>query len=150
MSTLHLPTTCDSCDRTWLAPHDSAQVATCPACNEPAHVVPGETYRAEDVALFEKIESTMREADLAESTSRRLWAILSNVSDRGRRPELLLLPVVDTLPALHFVSDHLSEDRAQLARTLGMILVVVTAHLRVLEARHAAHETLQRAEPAPT
>jgi hypothetical protein len=136
MSTaMYLPITCDTCDKTWLAGLHSEQVATCSACHQPARVVPGETYRAEDVQLFEKIESAIRAAQLSEPASRRLWATLSNVSERARRPELLLLPMVDAVPALHFVSEEFSDNRAQLARVVGMILVVITAHLSVLEAR---------------
>ena len=134
-SDLFLPTACDSCNRTWLAPPELEQVATCPFCKEPAEVVPGESYRAEDDALFERIEGAVLAAHLPELASQRLWATLSNVSERGRRPDLLLLPVVEAMPALQFVQEAFAEDRAQLAHAVGMILVVITSHLRAIEAR---------------
>jgi hypothetical protein len=134
MLALYLPTACDSCDRTWLAPPGIEAGATCPFCGGPAHVVPGETYRAEDVELFERIERAIRVAQLAELSSRRLWATLSDVAERGRRPEQLLLPASDAIPALQFVYEAFAADRAQLSRAVGMILVVITAHLRALEA----------------
>ena len=72
-------------------------MATCPSCNGPADVVPGESYGEADVALFQRIESVMPEEQLSRLTSHRLWATLSNVAERGRRPDLLLLPVVDAI-----------------------------------------------------
>jgi hypothetical protein len=137
-SALHLPTACDRCDRVWLAEPRFDHTATCPFCNGPAEIVPGESYRAEDVALFEKIASAVHCEQLSGVASHRLWAILSNVSERAGRPELLLLPVVDAIPALQFVQEEFVRDRAALAQAAGMILACLTAHLRALEARRSA------------
>ncbi|HKY34883.1 MAG TPA: hypothetical protein VJN18_02985 [Polyangiaceae bacterium] len=117
------------------------QKATCPFCHGPADVVPGESYKAEDVGLFDTIESVIHAAQLPRLSSHRLWVVLSNVPERGRRPDLLLLPVVDAMPSLQFVQQDFIHDRAQQARAAGMILAALTAHLRALEARQSASLT---------
>ena len=142
----HLPTACDKCDRAWLAQLRYEQIATCPFCDCPAEIVPGESYRADDVALFERIASVVHGEQLSGLASHRLWAILSNVSERGRRPELLLLPVFEAMPALRFVQDTFIRDRAQLAQGAGMILAAITAHLRALEGRQPSRPAVN---PAP-
>ncbi|HXK19251.1 MAG TPA: hypothetical protein VNG33_15665 [Polyangiaceae bacterium] len=146
-SDLYFPTACDSCDRTWLAPPGLEPGATCRFCSEPAQVVPGETYRAEDIGLFERIESAVYAAQLAQLPSQRLWATLSEVAERGRRPDLLLRPVINAMPALQFVQEAFVEDRTQLAHAVGMILVVITAHLRALEAHQRLWMTAAAAPP---
>jgi hypothetical protein len=130
----HLPLACDTCDRAWLAPARFDQIATCPFCDGSAEIIPGESYRAEDVALFARIAGVVHGQHLSSLASHRLWAVLSNVSERARRPELLLLPVFEAMPALRFVQDNFIRDRAQLAHAAGMILAAITAHLRALEA----------------
>jgi hypothetical protein len=96
----------------------------------------GDSYRAKDLALFDRIASVIHREQPSTLASYQLWAILSDASERRVRPHLLLLPVFDALPALRFVEDASIRDRAQLARGAGMILAVITAHLRALEARH--------------
>ena len=134
----HLPTACYACDRSWLAPFDLDHVAKCPSCGGFSVVVPGESYHVDDVALFERIEGAVRESQLSRLASHRLWAILSNVPERARRPDSLLAPIVDAMPALQFVQTELAQDGAQLARVAGMVLVVIIAHLRALDASGAA------------
>jgi hypothetical protein len=131
----HLPTACDACDQAWLAQARFDQIATCPSCHGTAAIVPGESYEAEDVALFARIAGIVHGEQLSSLASHRLWAVLSNVSERARRPELLLLTVFDAIPALRFVQDTSVRDRAQLALAAGMILAAITAHLRALEAQ---------------
>lgn len=120
-----------------MAPASHEQPARCPFCNELGAIIPGESYQADDVVLFERIESIVHVRQLTRVTSHGLWATLSNVSERARRPDLLLLPVVDAMPALQFIQESFARDRAQLARAAGMILAAVTAHLRALEARQS-------------
>jgi hypothetical protein len=136
-SDLRLPTACDRCDRIWLAEPGLEGVTICRFCAAPAHVFPGESYRAEDSALFEKIEHEVHAAQLSERTSQELWATLSNVPERRRRPDLLLLPVVVAIPALQFVREGFPEDRTQLSHAVGMILVVISAHIYALEVRQS-------------
>ena len=71
-------------------------MATYPSCNGPADVVPEESYGEADVALFQRIESVVHDEQLPRLTSHRLWATLSNVPERGLRPDLLL-PVVNAI-----------------------------------------------------
>jgi hypothetical protein len=131
----HLPTACYACDRSWLAPPGLGCAVTCPSCGGPADVVPGESYQVDDVALFARLEGVVRDSQLPRLASHRLWTILNNVVERTRRPDLLLLPVVKAMPALKFVQTNSADDRAHLARAAGMILVVITAHQRALDAR---------------
>jgi hypothetical protein len=111
------------------------RAATCQFCQRLAHVVPGESYRAEDIPLFDRIESAISAAQPSEELSRRLWVALSNVSQRSRRPEDLVLVVVDAIPGLQFLIDAFAKDRAQLGRGVGMILAVLTTHLCTFEGR---------------
>ena len=133
MSPLFIPTACLACDRTWLAPFELRGV--CPSCHGSAEVVPGECYREEDRLLFERIERAVFRAQLTEQTSYRVWATLSNVYVRCRRPEQLLTAVVDAVPSLGFLVDEFAADRTQLSKTIGMSLATVTTHLRAIEAR---------------
>jgi len=129
-----IPTACYSCNRTWLAPPTFELPAVCPFCHGQAEVVPGESYRVEDRALFELIERALFEAQLTEQSSYRLWATLSDVSERWRRPDRLLLPMIDAIPALKFLIDDFAAERAHLARAVGMSLAAVTTQLRTFEA----------------
>jgi len=133
--TLFIPTACHPCKRTWLASPTFDVAAVCPSCHGQAAVVPGECYRAEDVPLFEEIERAVFAAQLSEQSSYRLWVTLSNVAERWRTPDLLLLPVVEAIPSLRFLIDHSAADRTQLARVVGMTLAVVTTQLRAGEER---------------
>ena len=134
-SPLLIPTACHSCNRAWLAPPPFEQTSTCPVCHGPADVVPGECYRAEDIPLFEKIERSVHEAQLSEQSSYQLWVMLSNASERWRRPEDLMLPVITTIPTLRGVVVEMGSDRAQIARAVGMSLAAVATQLRSFEAR---------------
>lgn len=132
-SPVFIPTACLTCDRTWLAPFELSGV--CPSCHGLAEVVPGECYREEDRLLFEKIERAVFRAQLTERTSYRIWAMLSNVSQRWRRPDQLLNAVVDAVPSLGFLIDDFAADRAQLSKAIGISLATITIHLRTIEAR---------------
>ena len=80
----------------------------------------------------------MHAARLPERVWTRLWATLSNVPERARRPEALLLPVVDELPPLQFLlQQETLRERPHLARAVGMLLVVVSARLRFLAPRRS-------------
>jgi hypothetical protein len=131
---LRLPIACGRCNRAWLAQASTEQNVTCPFCGSAAEVVPGESYRDEDVSLFRKIESVIHCQQLSLNMSHRLWTFLSNVSERARRPELLLIPVFDAIPALRFVLEDISEDRPRLSQAAGMMLVAINVHLHALEA----------------
>jgi hypothetical protein len=131
--TPYLPTACNECNRAWLAPPIFDRAATCQFCEGPAHVVPGEAYRADDIPLFDRIESAISAAQPSEQLSRRLWVTLSNVPQRSRRPEDLVLAVVEAIPGLQFLLDGFANDRAQLGRGVGMILAVLTTHLCTFE-----------------
>jgi hypothetical protein len=131
---LHVPIACDRCNRAWLAQASTEQNVTCPFCGSAAEVVPGESYREEDVSLFRKLESVIRCQQLSLNMSHQLWTFLSNVSERARRPDLLLIPVFKAIPALQFVLEDFSVDRPRLSQAAGMMLVAINVQLRALEA----------------
>ena len=88
--------------------------------------------------LFERVEAAIFAAQPSEQVSHRLWVTLSNVAERWRRPELLLLPLIEAIPSLQFVSETFAGDRTQLARVVGMSLVAITTRLRTFEAQSPA------------
>jgi hypothetical protein len=132
---LLIPTACLACNRTWLARPAFEANAVCPYCHGQADVTPGECYREDDVALFAQIESAVFAQQLSETESYRLWVQLSNASERWRKPDALLLPVIEAIPALGLLMIELGTDRAQLARVVGMSLAAITTQLRTFEAR---------------
>ena len=134
-STSLIPTACLACRRTWLAPPTFELPAVCPSCHGHADVIPGESYRAEDVRLFEKIERHVSAAQLSQPSSTSLWATLSDVTERWRRPDRLLLPLIEAIPELKFLIDEFAMDRTQLALAVGMSLAAVTTQLRAIEAQ---------------
>jgi len=131
--TPYLPTACCICSRTWLAPPTFDLPSTCQFCQGAAQIVPGESYRADDIPLFDKIESAISAAHPSEQVSHRLWGTLSNVAERWRRPESLVVVAIDAIPRLRFLSEAFTDDRTQLARAIGMILAVLSARLRTFE-----------------
>lgn len=132
---VYIPIACQRCDRAWLSTLGARGNGRCRACGQRAAPIAGESYQDSDVELFERVEAVVYERQLSELNSRQLWATLSNVCERARRPERLLLPAVEAIPALAFL---LVPDTAQLARSVGMLLVAITAHLRALEYRSTA------------
>jgi hypothetical protein len=128
-----VPTACHVCNRAWLA-HRTLELPVCRFCHGQAAVVPGECYRSDDVRLFEDIERAVFLSQLSEQSSYRLWVVLSNVSERWRCPDALLVPVVAAVPSLQFLFDDFGTDRTQLSQAVGMILAAVTTQLRTFEA----------------
>jgi hypothetical protein len=98
-------------------------------------VVPGEVYRAEDKELFDRIASAVFASQPSERVCQRLWVLLSDVAERSRRPDMLLLKAIDEVPALQFLIESFADDRTQLARAIGMSLAATTTHVRAHEAR---------------
>ena len=131
--TPYLPTACYECGRTWLAPPTFELPSMCQFCQGSAHVVPGESYRAEDIPLFERIESAISAEQPSEPLSHRLWVSLSNVSERWRRPEALVLVASDAVPGLQFLIEAFANDRTELARAIGMVVAVLAARLHSIE-----------------
>ncbi len=147
-SSLHVPIACRSCDRAWLAPPTLQPPPECPRCHQPAEVVPGESYTAADTELFERIERVVHARQLGRGTAQQLWTTVGDVTTRTRRPELLLLTVVDAMPLLQFLQLELGRDRAQLARAVGMVQAVLTAHLRALQLHESSPAPRATAAPA--
>jgi hypothetical protein len=121
-------------------------VAICPACGGRGSILPGELYTAADVPIFERVAALVKQARLDARSVRRLIAELGQVSTRAIAPELALLHALDVLPGLHFLLPAVCLDRpsggfdeTQLRRASGMLLIVISAQLRRIEAENAAH-----------
>lgn len=127
-----VPVACDNCERVWLRRPGHA---ACLLCQSTASILPGERYNTSDVALFERVESIVQAAPLPERVWNRLLATLSDVSERSRRPEALLLPVVEELAALQFLQHDPFRERARSRSAVGMLRVLVSARLRFLGRR---------------
>jgi len=102
------------------------KVAPCPRCGSWVVIAPGQVYRAEDVALFRRIESIINASELSREDGSEVVAALTDGVIRRRNPEYCLVKVVDAVPALQFLLDGFPVDRTQLARAAGMILTIVT------------------------
>jgi hypothetical protein len=114
--------------------------ASCRSCGEPTLVVPGETYREDDVVLFDRIEEAVSSHRLTRQAARQLVAELGHVTHRVERPVAVLLRAMELLPNLHFLIPALNLenreplDRPAPSRAAGMLHTIVSARLRDLEA----------------
>lgn len=100
--------------------------------------MPGESYQADDVELFARIDGALHARPLSRASCLRLWNRLRDPHSRARRPGPLLSDVVDELPELQFVHTAFVSEPARTARALGMLLISTTAHLRAIEARQTS------------
>ena len=78
---------------------------------------------------------------MSRRTAERVVAELRDVALRLEAPESVLLRVVDFLPTLHFLIPALylqqtvALEKVLVVRACGMLLTIVTARLRDLDAR---------------
>ncbi|RYZ09073.1 MAG: hypothetical protein EOO73_04720 [Myxococcales bacterium] len=129
---VHVPRACVPCDRVWLA--STAATAVCPHCARAADVVPGESYQAADEEQFQRVESALRAGRPSPAVCQRLFANLSDVHARSQRPARLLGLLTDAVPELQFLQTQWGRQPAVLTRALGMLTIVLGAHLRAVEA----------------
>lgn len=132
---LLVPTYCQACSRTALAPLPRDGEARCATCQAPSEVMPGELYRAADEALFQRLADIVRDAQLSFRAANRISAELRDPAARVGRGELALQRVVDWQPSLYPVEPLLLADVAQLPKALGMLHVILSVELRVGRAR---------------
>lgn len=138
VSAAYLPVFCRACQKLQLKPVAPGQTPSCSNCDEPASVLPGETYIESDVPLFDRVVTAIEHVTLSRRTCEQVAAELRNVALRTA-PETVLLRVVDFLPSLHFLLPALylqptrQLDRVMMTRAGGMVLTIVMARLRELE-----------------
>lgn len=141
MANVYLPVQCGSCEKVQLLAARVGAVPSCRSCGGDTAVLPGQSYVAEDEALFTRIEGAIEPVALKRRSAEQIVATLRGVALRGESPEKALLAVVDHLPSLHFLLPALTLDpgaaravqRSTLGRAAGMVLTIVAARLRRLE-----------------
>lgn len=142
LSAAYLPVFCQACQQLHLEPVQPGQTPSCRACGKPAFILPGPTYVESDVPLFERVASAVSSVTLPRRTCEQIVAELRDAALRTA-PELVLLRVVDFLPALHFLLPALylqptrPLDRVMMTRAGGMVQAIVSARLRELEGSQA-------------
>jgi hypothetical protein len=130
LSAAYLPVFCQACQQLHLEPVQPGQTPT------------GPTYVESDVPLFERVASAVSSVTLPRRTCEQIVAELRDAALRTA-PELVLLRVVDFLPALHFLLPALylqptrPLDRVMMTRAGGMVQAIVSARLRELEGSQA-------------
>jgi len=98
-----IPTHCEACSRTALARQDSIVngSAPCPDCGARARTLPGESYAAEDVSLFEELRSVLAQAQISPTNAAALRAELAGRTSldagRGMRRLSHLVPALGLL-----------------------------------------------------
>jgi hypothetical protein len=101
--------------------------------------LPGAAYVEEDVELFEQLDKAVRSDLTSEQTGRRLSRELRAAGSGAERAEHTLLRLIDDLPRLQFLLPALrlkptsGQDRALMARALGMIQMILNARTSLLE-----------------
>lgn len=106
-------------------------------------MVPGESYVEDDAALFDRVAAAVDAELRTLRVAQKIVADLRGAQRASERPELVLLRITDDLPGLRFLIPSLytqrptQAHRAQLVRGMGMVLTVVSARLRSLEAATA-------------
>jgi hypothetical protein len=90
-----------------------------------------------DVPLFERIEACVHDADISRGVAERVVWELRYAPRRSDAPESALLPVVQLLPSLRFLTPGLHADTAPalelqqaVTRATGMLLAIASARLR--------------------
>jgi hypothetical protein len=116
--------------RAFLTPLRAGGQVNCRTCGGLAHVVPGEVYRAEDAALFAKIEAAFDSADLTLAETFRIAAELGNVLERTRSPYTLLLRLLLLVPGLRFLEPAHPDEQERLVRGMGMLLAIAAARVK--------------------
>ncbi len=137
-ATSYIPVSCSVCSSHYLQPVSIGVVPSCRSCGAPAAVLPGATYAASDVAVFDRIEAAVRMDLTSARAGRRLLNELRHAA--AEDPEAALLRVVDDLPTLSFLLPALClkpttrQDRLALKRSTAMMMTIIEARSHKLEA----------------
>lgn len=123
-----LPTHCDSCTHSALVPEQAilGGSATCLECGGPTRTLPGEVYAPEDAALFERLETTLRDSGLSALDASHLAAQL-DVRDRAMPGDGLarLVAAHSSLASLELI---VPREPTALRKAEGMLAVLLKAH----------------------
>lgn len=116
-----IPTFCDGCSRSTLVQADRIQGATavCAACGGSARVVPGSSFRREDVAPYEALAKTLNDAAIGPLNADQLSAEIADASYAVPGP--MLRHLAKTLPSLAFL-EHTAQNGPHAVRKVeGML-----------------------------
>lgn len=136
---LYVPAFCSDCVRIHLCSVAPGDVPSCRNCGAATTILPGAAYAAEDVELFEQLDLAVRSDLISEQTGRRLGRELLVAGAMAAGAERTLLLLIDDLPRLQFLLPALrlkptsEQDRALMARALGMIQMILNARTSLLE-----------------
>lgn len=94
------PSHCDPCRRTTLSAEADVRAGTakCNRCAQSLRILPGQTYGAEDAALFEQLALAIHEAKLSRDTVAFIRRELSALSRSA--PGEILSSVIAAVPGL--------------------------------------------------
>src|SRR6185312_14464579 len=126
----YVPVQCNACTAHRLQLVVPGGVPNCHACGQPATVLPGAAYGADDVELFDRIDVAVRRDVESALVGRRLARELARAAASHEKAESILLRVVDELPNLRFLIPALSvrptarAERAMMTRAVGMLLTI--------------------------
>jgi len=139
-----LPTHCDSCARSALVPEANILdgSATCPECGGPTRTLPGEAYAPEDAALFEQLESALRDSGVGALDASHLAAQL-DLRDRAL-PGSGLARLIAEHSSLALLEVVVPREPAALRKAEGMLAALLKAH-----ASHRSRSGFVTAEETP-
>jgi hypothetical protein len=98
-----IPTFCDGCARSALVEEELIReaVSVCASCGGAARVVPGSSFRREDVLPFEALAKALRDAAIGQLNAAQL---LEDIADpRYATPGSMLRHLAKALPSLAFL-----------------------------------------------
>ncbi|MDF3064738.1 MAG: hypothetical protein K0R38_339 [Polyangiaceae bacterium] len=140
---VYLPVHCSSCLGAALLPAASGERLWCPRCGAAATVLPGESYGDADTPLFERLAVTVQSELHTARVAKNVMAELRDARGRSEALGAILLRITDDLPGLRFLLPPLylkgttSAQHLLMTRAVGMLLTLVGARLRSLEAGSA-------------
>jgi len=121
-----LPTYCDACERA-SATESGATAFECAVCGNAQRVLPGASYGAADVPLFDELEAIVYRAQLSRSEASLIAEQIERSSQDvlGWSETLVLLS--QRLTGLEAFTRGATVEPARLRRLMGMLLSLVSA-----------------------
>jgi hypothetical protein len=123
----YLPTYCDGCGRAALVLPLPDVTTRCPNCGGANRIVPGATYRAEDVPLFIDIATVVYEAKLSRTEAARLAEELQR-SAIAREPSKVSFDRLSLrIAGLEALRGSVLQDAERLKSAISMLRTAVGA-----------------------
>lgn len=116
-----IPTYCDECSRSALIHADFVRdsVAVCTSCGCSARVVPGSSFRREDVLPYQTLADAIREAGIGPLNADELTEAI--VSAAYPVPGPMLRHLASTVPSLAFLAVMANAGPQVVRKTEGML-----------------------------